>query len=475
VVRLSGLNRPVGLVFDEIWYARNACQYVIGTPECGIEELASRAHPPLGNWIIASGIRLFGYDEIGWRLPAAVVGVVGVALLYLLVRALLRPLAAPLAASAGAFVAAALLAGDFLHLAHSRLAMLDAIVTTLVTAAVLFAGMDRDRHRPASWERRPGGWLTRLALGRPWRLLAGASLGAATAVKWSGAYVGLAVVGLIVAWEVVHRRRIDADPDRRRPWPEAARLALREEGARTVVLLGVVPLLVYLASYIGRMPGELIGPPWEEGTVWRGIWDHQDAMLGFHTGLEGNHPYQSPPWSWLTIKRPVALFFSAEGGDTYREILSMGSPLAWAGAVLAFLASLVTWARAGWWLMRPEAVLVSAALATYLPWLALSGDRSQTFIWYILPTLPFLYGCIGLLTALVWHRWLGRAAIGAFAAACLALFLFFFPVLTALPLSPDEWRARMWLTDCSRPGAPTLRLPDDSIASGPPPSGWCWI
>ena len=45
----------------------------------------------------------------------------------------------------------------------------------------------------------------------------------------------------------------------------------------------------------------------------------------------------------------------------------------------------------------------------------------------------------------------------------------------ALPLDANAWRARMWLTDCARPGAATLELPDDQTSAGPPPSGWCWI
>ena len=98
------------------------------------------------------------------------------------------------------------------------------------------------------------------------------------------------------------------------------------------MLLGVVPVAVYLAAYIGRMPGELIGLPWQEGTVWRGIWDHQQAMLTFHTTLEGSHPYESPPWSWLLLKRPVAYYFDASDG--YREILAIGSPLTWAAGVI---------------------------------------------------------------------------------------------------------------------------------------------
>jgi dolichyl-phosphate-mannose--protein O-mannosyl transferase len=97
------------------------------------------------------------------------------------------------------------------------------------------------------------------------------------------------------------------------------------------------------------------------------------------------------------------------------------------------------------------------------------------FLWYILPTIPFLYAGLGVLAALAWRSVAGRVAMGAVAVAGAVLLAFFFPLLTALPLTPDEWRARMWLTDCARSGAPTLELPDSEISSGPSPSGWCWI
>ncbi len=209
-------------------------------------------------------------------------------------------------------------------------------------AAILFAVRDRDRPRPQEWDRRPAGILHALTLHRPWRLLAGMALGAAVAVKWSGAYVALAVIGLTAAWEIAARRSAgpDAPP---RSWTSATWLAIREELPRSLVLLGLVPVAVYLAAYIGRMPGELIGLPWQEGTVWRGIWEHQQAMLTFHTTLEGSHPYESPPWSWLLLKRPVAYYFDASDG--YREILAIGNPLTWAAGVLGLLALAVLWAR----------------------------------------------------------------------------------------------------------------------------------
>ena len=276
------------------------------------------------------------------------------------------------------------------------------------------------------------------------------------AVKWSGAYVALAVIGLTAAWEIAARR--SAGPDTPpRSWTSATWLAIREELPRSVVLLGLVPVAVYLAAYIGRMPGELIGLPWQEGTVWRGIWDHQQAMLTFHTTLEGSHPYESPPWSWLLLKRPVAYYFDAERrlprDPGHRQSADLGGrrhrPGGAGGAVGARrLAS--GWPGGGG----------DRGVDRHLPALAgAAGRPSQVFLWYILPTIPFLYAGLGVLAALAWRSVAGRTAVAAFAVASVALLAFFFPLLTALPVSPDDWRARMWLTDCARPGAPTLELP----------------
>jgi dolichyl-phosphate-mannose-protein mannosyltransferase len=468
-VRLAGLTTPAGLVFDEIFYARNACRFVIDTVQCGIDDLVSGAHPPLGNWLIGIGIRLFGYDEFGWRITSAVAGTLSVVLLYVLVRRLLAGHIPASAATVGATAAAALLATDFLDLVQSRVAMLDSFVTMLVLAVVLFVTLDGGRRRgPRGEDLGAPSWLRRLSLGRPWRLAAGLALGSAVAVKWSGGYVALGLVALLIAWEVAAPAARD---DER---PSGWRAAFRREVFPSLILLGVVPVLVYLASYIGRVDGDLIALPWREGSAWRGILEHQLAMLRFHLGLAGDHPYESAPWSWIVLKRPVAYSFASSAG-AYREVLAIGNPLTWWPGAIALVAAGLRWIRARGRLHRPELVLLVAALSTYLPWLVLSGSRSQVFIWYLLPTIPFVYGALGLWAALAWSSLAGRITVGVAALAVAASFAFFYPILTAAPLTPDAWRSRIWFTDCHRPGAPTLTVPNDEIDRGPPPKGWCWI
>jgi dolichyl-phosphate-mannose-protein mannosyltransferase len=468
-LRFVSLGRPVDLVFDEIFYARDACWYVAGTESvCGITELASRTHPPLGKWLIGAGIAVFGYDPFGWRVTVAIAGSLSVALLYGLAWRLLRPVIGGVRATVGATVASGLLAIDLLALVQSRVAMLDAFITLFVIGAVLAVVLDRDRRRPADGQARPWWWWP--TLGRPWRLVAGACLGAAAAVKWSGAYVAPLIIGLVVIWEVLERRRSQPELG----WRAAVRRAVRHEVLPTLALLGIVPVLVYVASYTGRMPGELLAVPWDPASVWNGIWQHQRAMLDFHTELGGNHPYESPAWSWPFLKRPVAYWFSDEGG-AYREILAMGNPVVWWPALVALAALVITWWRAGWDWLRPEPVILGAAGATYLPWLILSGDRSQTFLWYLLPTVPFACLALAWWAALAWGRVRWRVVTAIYGALVIGSFAFWLPMATALPLDPDGWRMRILFADCDRPGPLRQDLPDDSSSQGLPPDGWCWI
>jgi dolichyl-phosphate-mannose--protein O-mannosyl transferase len=468
VLRLVALNRPTELVFDEIFYARDACWYVFASQDpCGISDLASRAHPTLGKWMIAFGIAAFGYEPFGWRIGVAVAGTLSVGVVYLLAWRLLRGfVVAPRGATVGAVAASGLLATDFLHLVHSRVGMLDAFIVLFATAAVLFIVLDRDRVR----DRSDAPWWWRASLGHPWRLLAGVALGAAAGTKWSGAYVALAIIGVVVAWEIAEQRRREPGSG----WRATILGAVRREAGPTFVLLGIVPLIVYIAGYTGRMPGELLALPWDRASVWRGIWEHQRAMLDFHTTLAGDHPYQSPQWSWPLLRRPVAYWFAEDGGS-YREILALGNPALWWPGLVALGGLAFTWWKAGWALRRPEPVILSAAVSTFAPWLILSGDRGQTFLWYFLPTVPFL--CLGLacFAAWGWERVAGRVAVVGYAVLIVATFAFYVPVLTALPLDPDGWRLRMLFADCDRPDGTTQELPDDTTSEGEPPDGWCWI
>ncbi|MGH7426620.1 MAG: hypothetical protein ACREJP_10710, partial [Candidatus Methylomirabilales bacterium] len=65
------------MIFDETYYAKDACLYAgLGQQVCKSPGPAEQSfvHPPLGKWLIAAGIKIFGYTPFGWRASAAIFG-----------------------------------------------------------------------------------------------------------------------------------------------------------------------------------------------------------------------------------------------------------------------------------------------------------------------------------------------------------------------------------------------------------------
>jgi dolichyl-phosphate-mannose-protein mannosyltransferase len=432
------LTRPPRY-FDEGYYAPDACWYVHRSAAlCGQASEVTREHPPLAKWLIGGGIELLGYHPSGWRIASLVAGTLTIPLLYLLARRMIG-------STVAAVVSAGLLSIDFLHFLQSRLAMLDVFVTLFGVAAVLCAVIDRDALR--------AGVTGRRRLGRPWRLAAGLCAGAAVACKWSGLGVLAAVLLLAVVWELAaatgrRRRRMAAQAG-----PLAAGLLL-------------APLAVYVASYIDLLPGSLLAAPWSQGSWIHSFLHRQDVMLNDQSGLSGSQPYQSPPWSWPLVRRPV-LYLLLEPGGRIREVLAMGSPLVWWSSIPAVGYAVARWLRdRDPWGAAP--VIVTATACTYLPWFVVALRREQVFLYYLLPTVPFMCLALGLAADRLWRWRAGRAATLAFALAAVALFAFYYPLLTARPLSPNQWRDRIVFRNC-----PTQQ--PQLTQQGRPPGGWCWI
>lgn len=479
VIRLVRLDDPKVLMFDETYYAKDACWYVMTDPSlCGVHAESSLVHPPFAKWLIALGIRLFGYDSFGWRISAAVAGTLTVALLFLLVRKLLR-------STVGASVAAGLLAIDLLHVVESRIAMLDIFVPLFGLAAVLFIVYDREQLNDAD----EGGAGNLLA--RPWRLAAGLATGLAVASKWSGGFFFVLVIVLTLAWETQRRRKMAVHRPRL--------TALREEGASIAVWLIIVPVLVYSFTYVGRLhepipryDGTDRACPWKDGHWAYNLVNQQICMLNFHKTLTSNHTYQSPAWSWLALKRPVAYYFEVGPNDDYKEVLATGSPLVWWTSLIALIAVALRWVRRRHSL-DAEGLILSGFMFTYVPWLVagIFADRAAVFIFYLLPTIPFMCLALGYVASCIGRSWEAKAAIGLFSAAAIWFFVFYYPLLTKVPIPQPQWDKRIWLFDnCDKPATDATTSVVTEITEGVlstrttfmttlgddlPPKGWCWI
>ena len=205
VLRLWGLGSIGELIFDETYYVKDGytltqqgvemdwpeepdAAFEAGDVDSYEETASYVVHPPLGKWLIGAGMTLLGADSPwGWRISSAVLGSLAVLMLTVIARRLFRSTTAGL-------IAGLLFAVDGMALVHARTSLLDPFLMVFVLAAFSALLIDRDRFREhlaltaarmhlASEAPPPLGASGGL---RPWRILAGALLGAACAVKWSG-------------------------------------------------------------------------------------------------------------------------------------------------------------------------------------------------------------------------------------------------------------------------------------------------
>ena len=470
VVRFVGLNDAKGMMFDEVYYAKDACLYAGQSPSvCGIASPENYVHPPLGKWLISIGIRLFGNNETGWRVASALVGTLTILLLYLLARKVLR-------STLGASLASGLLAVDLLAFVQSRVSMLDVFVPLFGVATFLFLVCDRDRLATSPTGGNPA-W-------RPWRLAAGMAAGAATATKWSGAFFVVAAIVITLVWESAARRRSGGG----RPlWS-----AVTEEGLTIAAWLVLVPVLVYLATYIGRVDGSVLALPWSDGSWFSNLIDEHRQALDYHWQLDARHAYESPPWSWILLKRPVAYYVAPDSPDGFiGSIAAFGSPLVWWSFVPAFVFTFFAWARRRDF-MGPEGLILAGVVFTYLPWLVLSSDRNAVFIFYLLPVVPFMCLTLAYCFVRLGRSIEARIAAAVFMAGALGLFAFYYPLLVGTVLPYESWERRLLFNSdegCEKPpGEPTTTTTtatvdgEEQVTSfettnrdSLPPKGWCWL
>ncbi len=90
LLRLNNLGSIKTLIFDEVYYVDGARDFL----KYGVEVTGAQSefvvHPPLGKWMIAAGIKVFGDDSFGWRFTTALVGSLMILLIALIAHKLFR-------------------------------------------------------------------------------------------------------------------------------------------------------------------------------------------------------------------------------------------------------------------------------------------------------------------------------------------------------------------------------------------------
>lgn len=478
ILRMFNLAHPHEVVFDETYYVKDAwSQWLLGYPADwppdanerfaagqvdGFLDTASFiVHPPLGKWLIGAGMWIFGPESsFGWRFAVALLGTATVLVLYLAAKAMTGSVVF-------ASVAGLLIAIDGLSIVLSRVALLDGLMTFFIVLGFLFVVLDRRRltdrlaHALGAHDAtdQPPAWGPML-WNRPWLLAAGAALGAATAVKWSGLYA-LAAFGIyIVVADALVRRRLGV-----RLWP----LAALRQGVASFLLLVPIALTVYLLSWSGwlltdggRYRQAATEDPAQGLWSWvplplQSLWTYHQAIYKFHVGLTSAHSYSSPAWQWPLLLRPTSMYWhqdkSGEAGCTLagscvQAVSSIPNPLIWWAGVAAVVYLVYRFVVTPRW---RYAMVLTAVAATYVPWLLY--PQRTIFQFYTVAMVPFLVLALtfalrdiaGTTEASGYRRLSGQRVVWVFLVVVALLSAFWYPVWTGITVPYDFWRLHNWM------------------------------
>jgi dolichyl-phosphate-mannose-protein mannosyltransferase len=470
VLRFWALGRPDSLVFDELYYVRDAIsQLAHGFPTTWPNDDPSFtgdnsqsfnaapnsiAHPPLGKWLIGVGVLLFGSDTgWGWRFAVAAAGVATVGMTMRLSHVLTRSMWV-------ACLAGLLLAIDGVHVVLSRVALLDGLLTLFVVLGALCIAHDW-RYMQRTLKTRLVRWW------RPWMLAAAVAFGAATAVKWSGLYAFAAFLVATTLGDLVFRASRE-----HRPWFGAGLQAFA-----TACIALPVAFVTYLVSWLGWIlaPGGQFRSP--DTSWWESLWRWHAHSFSWHSTLDAAHPYEASALTWPLGLRPTAMYFSLD--DTQAAAITpLPNVLVTWGGALALL--LLVWVvlRSSWAALRARntrplmtsTVAVSTFVLTgylsgWLPWV-LTFSRSAVFQFYAVVLTPFAAIALALaLTALAGvagqQRLFGvaglklhgsapavhgrRLAVALYVGVAVLLSVMFWPLWIGMPVEFWFYQWHLWL------------------------------
>lgn len=248
--------------------------------------------------------------------------------------------------------------------------------------------------------------------------------------------------------------------------------ALVRDGKWLPVTLMAIPLVTYVATWTGwlvtstgydRNYAQQHGITTPVISQLYSLYEYHREIYQFMSNLSLRHPYQSQPWDWFVISRPVAFYYQCftnaagtktcpsgyTGQEWSSEVLAIGNPAIWWAGTVAILFCL------GWWFTRRDwragvAVLcVAAGWVTWLPF----PSRTK-FYYYALEFEPFMILCIvlclgliiGPVAASLRRRAIGSALAGTYVLAVLVLFWYFYPILSAKIIPYSQWLSHMWYT-----------------------------
>lgn len=275
LVRLYMLNSPNAYVFDEVYHAFTAKEYLKGNTEAWDpfakppEGVAYEwLHPPIGKEIMSFSMMIFGSTSPwAWRLPGVLFGTFAIWLVYKICVLLFEN---PTLGLVSAFIYSM----DGLSFVQSRTGMNDIYVTCFILISLWFFIKNRF-------------------------IFSAIFLGVAIATKWPGIF-------LFGVYAVLLTSKLKFKP---------------------FLFFVIIPPLIYLFSYT---------PYFLLGYDYKNLIELHKQIWWYQTTLRATHDYASPWWSWPFNLYPV-WYYVSYANDRIANIFASGNPIVFLGGFISIL------------------------------------------------------------------------------------------------------------------------------------------
>lgn len=377
--RVWDLGFPPQKVWDEIYFPVMANKYLRGVEFFDL-------HPPLGKFIIACSIAIFGNTPFAWRLTPVIFGCALIVLAGAVGWYLFKTRVA-------ALLLVVFFAGETILIVHSRTGVMDIFLVFFVLATFLSALSARG----------PRGAVLTAVL-----------LGLAVSTKWAAFPV--AIPAGYVLWR---------------------------KGLLTHFVASLwISAVMYLGSvYVERLLIVTSNPVQAWVEVWK--W-HLQALDKVTAAIP--HLWGSPWWSWPVMLRPIRYEYLVDADARIRVVLAIGNPFVWWSSTLAVLAGAFELARQGITkrlsLDDPLIPIILGYVVLLLPWIP--GTRIP-YIYNYLPIYAFALLALAYWLVRIWHGpRFGPWVVVAFAVCALAFTVYFLPLATTFPIDQEDLLRRIW-------------------------------
>ncbi|MDJ0736933.1 MAG: phospholipid carrier-dependent glycosyltransferase [Nostocaceae cyanobacterium] len=491
VLRFWGLERFNTLVFDEVYYAKFGNNYLINIPFFD-------GHPPLAKYIIAIGIYLgnnlpFGQDTVNNLTGSTLsswsyrwINAFSGSFIPLIVAAIAYQLSErrSFALLAGLFTAC-----DGIFLVESRYALINQyiVIFGLLGQWLFLLALTRQKQ-----------------IQQLFFILSGIAFGASIACKWNGVFflVGTYLIWFIVwIWQWLVKDFVTdevRDITNSSNSSNSSTLNISDNNSSAIsvisresiannlfsplqnltqinliqmlLYLGIIPVIIYSISWI---PHLLLDTKY-------GFIEVHQQIFSFHKGLGDNssniHPYCAAWYKWPLMNRPMAYFYDTAltlknpiptfgpplpggTGKFIYDVHAMGNPFLWwfgITALLLLLLSLIQQIAIPSIINKrfylPTQFSVDNGITLFLllnygvnllPWV---GVNRCIFIYHYMTAVVFAFLAIAWLVDRYINSYNTKfRALGiTITFIIIAAFVFWMPIYLGLPLSPEDYKLRMW-------------------------------